>query len=330
MLDSIRISGTDVGGNQILIDKPSGFGIVNQAGPMIFRTGGDSPNFNRMTIDINGNVGIGIPNPDSKLEIAGQIKITGGSPGNNKVLTSDEYGLGLWKTPPSSPWKNIGTSIRYDGGVGIGVDAWDLTGLTVYNIPSFGMGVGGEFTAGDFGVRGNAYAGSSSYIACGVTGYASGNEDSYVVGVYASTWGEGKRLAIYADGDIVCTGELIGPPSDLMLKQNIQPFSAINRIMKLEPKSFMFISGSQYAHINLSPGKHYGLVAQELEKVFPELVVDAIHPSVEEMRGEKGGEEIHYKGVKYIELIPILIQAVQEQQKTIEELTKRIEQLERR
>jgi hypothetical protein len=82
--------------------------------------------------------------------------------------------------------------------------------------------------------------------------------------------------------------------------------------------------------MNLPSGNHYGLIAQELEKVFPELVIDAVHPSAKENRGERGEEEIHYKGVKYMELVPILIQAVKEQQEMINQLTKRIEDLERK
>ena len=52
----------------------------------------------RVFIDTNGNVGIGITNPGAKLEVAGQVKITGGSPGNGKVLTSDANGLGNWQS----------------------------------------------------------------------------------------------------------------------------------------------------------------------------------------------------------------------------------------
>ena len=45
---------------------------------------------------ISGNVGIGTTSPGAKLEVAGQVKITGGSPGANKVLTSDSVGLASW------------------------------------------------------------------------------------------------------------------------------------------------------------------------------------------------------------------------------------------
>lgn len=44
-----------------------------------------------------GNVGVGASSPDAKLEVAGQVKITGGSPGAGRVLTSSATGLGTWK-----------------------------------------------------------------------------------------------------------------------------------------------------------------------------------------------------------------------------------------
>jgi hypothetical protein len=44
-------------------------------------------------------VGIGTQTPSTTLEVIGQVKITGGSPGVDKVLTSDANGLATWQTP---------------------------------------------------------------------------------------------------------------------------------------------------------------------------------------------------------------------------------------
>lgn len=60
-------------------------------------------NATRLLIDYNtGNVGVGTATPDARLEVAGQVKITGGSPGVGKFLTSDATGLATWAAVPSS------------------------------------------------------------------------------------------------------------------------------------------------------------------------------------------------------------------------------------
>jgi len=53
----------------------------------------------KMTITGSGAVGIGTATPGALLEVAGQVKITGGTPGAGKVLTSDAAGLATWTTP---------------------------------------------------------------------------------------------------------------------------------------------------------------------------------------------------------------------------------------
>ena len=50
-----------------------------------------------------GRVGIGTTNPGAKLEIGGQVKITGGAPGVGKVLTSDASGLATWEIGVAGP-----------------------------------------------------------------------------------------------------------------------------------------------------------------------------------------------------------------------------------
>ena len=79
-----------------------------------------------MAIQSDGNIGIGTSAPTAKLEIAGQVKITGGTPGAGKVLTSDATGLATWQTPSGGSGGGLWTSgasnaIHYTSGkVGIG------------------------------------------------------------------------------------------------------------------------------------------------------------------------------------------------------------------
>jgi len=67
--------------------------------PFVWLGGEEKPLQQQTTFFIQpstGNIGIGTTNPTAKLEIAGQIKITGGSPGPGKVLVSDHSGLASW------------------------------------------------------------------------------------------------------------------------------------------------------------------------------------------------------------------------------------------
>jgi hypothetical protein len=62
-----------------------------------------------------GLVGIGTIFPGATLDVNGQVKISGGSPGAGKVLTSDATGLATWETPASAGSHQIGEV--YGGGI---------------------------------------------------------------------------------------------------------------------------------------------------------------------------------------------------------------------
>jgi trimeric autotransporter adhesin len=91
---------------------PAGVSLVGPAGPTgILPPGaveGNTPYWDGTNWVVNssnifnggGNVGIGTSSPGATLEVSGNVKITGGSPGNGKVLTSDADGLATWATPP--------------------------------------------------------------------------------------------------------------------------------------------------------------------------------------------------------------------------------------
>jgi hypothetical protein len=84
--------------------------------------------FVAMTIDsLNGYVGIGTVTPGAKLEVNGQVKITDGTQGLGKVLTSNANGLASWLLPASSSsyWTASGADIynNNSGNVGIGINS---------------------------------------------------------------------------------------------------------------------------------------------------------------------------------------------------------------
>ncbi len=80
----------------------------------------------------------------------------------------------------------------------------------------------------------------------------------------------------YFDGNVVVTGSLIYGTSDGRLKEKTKELQgALGMISRLRPKSYFF---KKDQNIALPGGLQYGLIAQELEEVIPDLVYDVKHP----------------------------------------------------
>lgn len=106
----------------LLVDRDAGALVGTQTRRFdIFDDIADLP---RLSIDDTGNVGIGTTTPGATLDVAGQVRITGGSPAAGEVLTSDANGLATWERAQNlSGWTDDGTVVRLTTGsdrVGIG------------------------------------------------------------------------------------------------------------------------------------------------------------------------------------------------------------------
>jgi hypothetical protein len=137
------------------------------------------------------------------------------------------------------------------------------------------------------------------------------------------------------DGNLSYTGNLT-QTSDRNLKTNITNLDdGLNTIMALRPTTYNF--KQNYKGMNLSDGLHCGLIAQEVEEVLPSLVRTNIHKYTEKVSDASGPDAasekeveatMEYKSLNYVELVPILIKAMQEQQAEIDALKKRLAELE--
>ena len=89
-----------------------------------------------LTVTPDSNVGIGVYDPDAKLEVNGQIKITGGTPGVDKVLVSDANGLATWAAAPPPPPTTYTIGDFAQGGVVFWVSANGEHGkvVSIYDI----------------------------------------------------------------------------------------------------------------------------------------------------------------------------------------------------
>jgi hypothetical protein len=120
-------------------------------------------------------------------------------------------------------------------------------------------------------------------------------------------WWDGSTFAhLYIDTVDLGT---ITIASDRRVKKNITPIgSALADVMKLQPVMFNWTNASAPTE------KQYGVIAQDVAKVFPALVRNTGMKSHETPDG--------LLQVKYEELIPLLLRAIQEQQAQIDALKK--------
>jgi hypothetical protein len=209
-------------------------------------------------------------------------------------------------------------------------------------------GIGGEFSGGWIGARGfAALPGASSRY--GVVGSGSGGENENVglwgsgegpsssltaVGVYGIANCDGPPCVPYAgyfEGDLLFTGNIIGPPSDLMFKDNIDELeTALATLLALEVVTYEHKQLPEFEKMYLPEGPQVGFMAQQVAEVAPELVVDAVHPDSERSPdgadqldpglSEAVREPIRFKAITMMKMIPLLVRAIQEQQAEIEEL----------
>jgi hypothetical protein len=126
-----------------------------------------------------------------------------------------------------------------------------------------------------------------------------GVDDAYLLGDDDDRW-----KAVYAVNGTIQT-------SDGRLKENVSDLGAgLNEIRRLRPVTFNWID-------NPEDGQHYGLIAQEVAEVLPEIV-------------DGGGDAGQPLGMNYAEVVPVLVNAVQEQQAQIESQADQIASLEAR
>ena len=115
------------------------------------------------------------------------------------------------------------------------------------------------------------------------------------------------KNSVYLPKDLFVVGSIINP-SDLILKENVNDLTDefCDNILELKPKKYNFKNDE-------TKKLRYGIIAQELEEYFPELItntgIDDENNNIQSI-----------KSVNYLELIPIMIVKIKNMQKEIDEL----------
>lgn len=263
----------------------------------------DPTNSHILVVKNNGKVGIGTTDPQTALDVNGFLTV--GNTGDNSVIylnaaNSKSASIGVQDDNDQGFYINTGgeyrMSVTQAGNVGIGTtDPQRPLHVKASDSPSSGWWSGIRLE----------HASNTDYwdLMAGTTDGV--NSISFIFnGITTGTFG----ASILENGDYVAI-------SDKKFKENIHPLGGdknnqlLDKVLKLKPSSYNFV--------NLPDNKEFGFIAQDVEEIFPEIVVDIL-----DVNGE-----YTIKGLVYDKFGVLAIAAIQEQQEIIDEQQDTIEQL---
>lgn len=279
----------------------------------------------QIVTDNNNNVGIHVPS-GSSMNSYFSVNSLGTSDATSLIKTnSDIHRVGLYviragDNPKKNMYQVAGqfTTDVFASQFNIGVHARAISNTSLISGRTYGV----------LAFAGNATPGYNYALFGCLNGVNNG------AGVYGSSYADDGgveldgRYAGYFRGNVKATGTLTVPtinattvttPSDYRLKENIKSLSngTLDNIMGMNVVEYNYISqtennpcepdtlnGQSITQQKVSEiksetaqQKHVGLIAQELQTMYPHLVVE---------------NEDGYLGINYMEIIPLLVSAVQE------------------
>jgi len=335
--------GTTIGSTSII-----GHGYL---GDLSFITGNSNT---RMTlVDNTGFVGIGTASPGEKLEIyhgsvimdkwvfdtrfgyggdflniapsngsggwdftkgislesaTGNLSIANLSGGSTRMVTVDASGvLGSTTLPGGTQILSItGTVISLSGGggsVSIPIDnSGNYTCASALNMTSQDITGAGDIFCGNIASGAIVFSGNATSASGDLT-LTGGNLSVGGTATFGTFAGGGTTGA-----DIDNSGNLIRTVSDRRLKTNIQNLNyGLNELLKLKSVKYNYIDTKKYGD-----SKTIGFIAQEVEEIMPEVV-------------KQSTDAYHLRSLNYVEIIPVIVNAIKEQNDLIKEQKSTIE-----
>ncbi|NJO91310.1 MAG: hypothetical protein HC831_21865, partial [Chloroflexia bacterium] len=172
-----------------------------------------------------------------------------------------------------------------------------------------GMNIGGSsnvFIGAGAGVA-NTSGSNNVFIGTGAGGQEEGSDRLYIANSNTADpliFGNFAEGLVQVSGNLYASGE-VASNSDIRLKENIIPLvSGLDIVMALKGYYYNWNEDAKKQK-KLSDRTQLGFIAQEVEKVVPEIVTTAPNG---------------YKAINYTKLTPILVEAIKDQQAQIETL----------
>ena len=286
----------------------------------------------------NAQVGIGTTTPSS----SSMLDITSTSKGFLKprmttaqrtAISSPAKGLEVFDTDFNSTWFYDGTS--WVNSAAGSTNYWTLNGTNLSNNSGTNVGIGTSTPSAQLQLGstiknrkivifdgypspGNDYQFYGFGISAGQLRYQVDATASDHVFYAASSANSSNELArIKGDGQLVVQNTITAPklqgPSDLRFKKNITPIAnALGKIIQLGGYTYDWKDASDFPGQTLGKGHDMGVIAQEVEKQFPEAV---------------STNAAGYKAVSYTELVPALIEAIKTLNSQVNELRAEVKEL---
>ena len=336
-------SGSTDGLTLFLDSTPTAGVWFREAGALRFGTN----NTDRLRIEADGDIGLGTNSPNRSGYGAPVVSIGYNTSNNYSVLelqgnkTSDAtvativgYNVGgTSRIAEISMGRDTGNNsgvisfLTYDGGSGnertrIDHDGRLLhgnasnTGVAGHGVRIQSDAVGSNYATGALALRGTGgdfYAITmlgDSGNAWGMLPIFSAGTDYLSFGYYdgPNSSNSGALFRIEEGGNVIAAGT-VDSASDIKLKTNIKTIdNALDKVLQLR--------GTEYDRIDRNNQHEIGVIAQEVEKIIPELVNTNEDPD-----GEKT------KTVSYGNMVAVLIEAIKEQNDVINKMKKEIEDL---
>lgn len=313
----------------------------------------------QLHVDANGNVGVGTTTPSAQLHVnktGTTTTYTGYFLNDAGASTGYKYGLYNFVNSNGGTGRYGILNYTYEPSTATTSSIFGLYNVAYgsnggvyghYNYsyqPSTATGTGyGQYNYLYTGTNSTSYSeynymysGSGSGTRYASYNYVQPSGTGVHYGVYANTSGAGN-YAGYFDGNVTVVGTFT-TISDSRTKENLANVNgALAIVNRLQAKSYDY---KKDVGMNLPEGQQYGFVAQELEQVLPSLVVTSSHPNAkphaetplkpgetpkEGLEASHDPELTTLKSVNYIGLIPILTEAIKEQQAQIDALRKELE-----
>ena len=279
----------------------------------------------RMAINPDGNVGLGTLIANAKLDVRGSaifnengvnadFRVEGENDNNMMFVDASTDRIGIGTNSPNAKLDVRGSVIFNEEGNDndFRVETDFFTHMFFIDASANKIGINTNTPNNLLDVDGRLGLGSTEYIEDGGSNSIAFNGDvrPKFNGIYDLGNPNEKWVNVWASNGTIQT-------SDRNLKKEIQPLNyGLEEVMKLNPVKFKWNSGNDDSY-------KLGLIAQEILPVINEVVKTHNYVQSDDS-GAIEKVELENLGVYYSDLIPVLINAIQEQQAQIEELKNQI------